>query len=374
MAPNKSRIIGTIIGLLLILGGVYGVFFVDWRRQTLEEPPPIRPLKMITIGDSVPGPVRKYPGKVAAVKEVSLAFQVDGPLIELPILKGQKIRKGELLARIDPRDFQNRLDSAQAQFNQAKIHLGRIQEAVKTGAVSQTDLTNAQASFESAEARLKIAKKTLEDTYLRAPFAAVASNIYVDNYQNVQAKKPIVTIQDISSVDVVVNVPEERVFRADWNRKQPVYRFAAAFDYLPDREFEVTVREYTTEADPLTQTYEVTLTMPAPNEVTILPGMTATVLEYKKEAKEEPDVFTLPIDAVPVDELGQYYVWKLQEKEGGIYTAHRQDVGVRGLQKDRVQVVTGLSRGDKIAASGVHLLQEGQPIRQFIPKSEEAGR
>jgi RND family efflux transporter MFP subunit len=374
MAPNKSRIIGTIIGLVLILGGVYGVFFVDWKRQTLEEPPPIRPLKMITIGDSAPGPVRKYPGKVAAIKEVSLAFQVDGPLTELPILKGQKIRKGELLARIDPRDFQNRLDSAQAQFNQAKIHLGRIQEAVKTGAVSQTDLTNAQASFESAEARLKIAKKALEDTYLRAPFAAIASNIYVDNYQNVQAKQPIVTIQDISSVDVVVNVPEERVFRADWNRKQPVYRFVAAFDYLPDREFEVTVREYTTEADPLTQTYQVTLTMPAPKEVTILPGMTATVLEYKKETEEEPDLFTLAIDAVPVDELGQYYVWKLQEKEDGIYTVHRQDVGVKGLQKDRVQVVTGLSRGDKIAASGVHLLQEGQRVRQFIPKSEEAGR
>jgi RND family efflux transporter MFP subunit len=379
MEQKKSRKIGTILGLILALGGIYGVFFVDWKKDKVEEPPPVRPLKMITVGESVSHQIRKYPGKVAAMDRVRLGFQVDGPLIELPVLKGQKIKQGDLLAQIDPRDFQNRFDSAQAALEQTSTQLQRIKKAVQSGAVSQTDLTNAQAAFEGAEANFKIAQKALEDTKLLSPFDAVIADIFVDNFQNVLAKQEIVSLQKIGDVLVEVNVPEERVLRAEKEKSgtrngSSRYRFVSVFDSLPSQEFDVKLYEYSTEADPLTQTYLITFSMPIPEGINILPGMTATIWEYPKETDPKTAVFLVSIDAVPVDEAGQYYVWKAKKTDSDEYTVHRQNVQVGAMEGDSIRITSGLSLGDKIAASGVHMLQEGQKVREFIPKSKEPGQ
>jgi RND family efflux transporter MFP subunit len=372
MAKTQSKRIRLIVGLIIVAAGIYVVFFVDWKKKEVKEVPPSRPLKMITVGQAVSGQVRKYPGKVAAIDRVTLAFQVDGPLIELPIRKGQEVKKGDLLARIDPRDFQNRRDSAKAEREQTSTQLERIKKAAVTGAVSQTELTNAQAAFDRADANFEIAQKALEDTKMLAPFDAVIGNIFVDNFQNVLAKEEIVTVQKIENVVVEVNVPEERILRAKEKRGQ--YRFVAVFDSLPGREFETTLYEYATEADPLTQTYLVRFSMPAPKDVTILPGMTGTILEYPKETDQQAGVFLIPVDAVPVEGSGQYYVWKAQPKDSDLYTVHQQKVEVGAMEGDNIRILSGLSQGDKIAASGVHMLQEGQEVREFIPKSEESGR
>jgi RND family efflux transporter MFP subunit len=377
MEQNKSRKIGTILGLVLAVGGIYGVFFVDWKKEKAEEPLPVRPLKMITVGEEVSYQIRKYPGKVASMERVRLGFQVGGPLIERQILKGQEVKQGDLLARIDPRDFQNRFDSAKAELDQTSTQLERIKKAVQSGAVSQTELTNAQAAFERAEANFKIAQKALEDTKLLAPFNAVIADIFVDNFQNVLAKQEIVSLQKIGDILVEVNVPEERIMRAEKDRGETSnskYRFVAVFDSLPGQEFDVQFYEYTAEADSLTQTYLVTFSMPIPQGITILPGMTATIWEYPLETDSEATVFLVSIDAVPVDGTGQYYVWKAKKTDSDEYTVHRQNVKVGAMEGNSIRITSGLSRGDKIAASGVHLLQEEQKVREFIPKSKEPGQ
>ncbi len=372
MTGNKTTLIRIFVGLVLIVGGIYAVFFVDWGKQQVQEPPLIRPLKIYTVGQDLSQPIRKYPGKVAAMERVTLGFQVDGPLVELPINKGQIIAKGDLLARIDPRDFKNRLDSANAQLDQAATQLERIDKAAKSGAVSKTDLTNAQAAFERAQADKKIAEKALKDTELLSPFDGVVSNVFVDNFQNVQAKQDIVSVQKTEEVLIQINVPEERILLAKQKRGQ--YRFVTLFDSLPGREFDVALYEYTSEADPLTQTYQITFSMPAPKDVNLLPGMTATIWESPVQGDQKDAVFVLSIDVVPVDGSGQYYVWKVEKKDADTYTVHRQNVRVGAMEGDGIQILSGLSHGDKIAAGGVHILQEGQIVREFVPKSEEPGQ
>ena len=145
----------------------------------------------------------------------------------------------------------------------------------------------------------------------------------------------------------------------------------AIFDPLPGIEFDVETKEYTTEADPLTQTYTVTFTMPVQDQYNIFPGMTASVREYPIEgAFPESDRFLVPIDSVPVDGQGQYYVWKVQEKDGSL-AVHRQDVTVGKAMGDDIEILEGLSKGDQIAAQGVNLLQEGQQVRKYSLKSQE---
>jgi RND family efflux transporter MFP subunit len=297
---------------------------------------------------------------------------VDGPLIEIPVIEGEEVTEGQLLARIDPRDYENALASATADFNQTKANLERIERSVKTGAVSQTDLTNAKAAFEKAEAAMKIAQKALDDTSLFAKFAGRIANKYVENFENVMAKQAILSLQDVSSVEIEVAVPEGRVAVAQEGDRDN-YRFEATFDYLPGRKFEVTLIEFETEADPLTQTYNVTFAMPVPDDLSIMPGMTVTVQEFLKATSQaEGAAHAVPIDAVPIDGLGHYYVWKLRPGTGDRFTVHRQDVSVGEIVEDHILVTAGLKEGDRIALAGVNLLQENQEVRLLEDKSGEA--
>ena len=372
MKINKSYKAGVIATLVLAAVAIYAGFFMDWKKGAAKTTPPIRPLKMITVGESRSNPIRRYPGRVSALNRVRLGFQVDGPLIALPVIKGQHVKQGELLAQIDPRDYQNRLDASTAARDQTATQLERIKQASLSGAVSQTDLTNAQAESDRADAILRIAQKALEDTRLLAPFDGVVGDIFVDNFQNVMGKEPVISVQKIEQVLVEVNAPEARILLAQ--RQAILPRFAALFDSLPGQEFEVTLHEYTTEADPLTQTYMVTFAMPNPKEVNILTGMTATIVEYPAAAELESGPLLVHVDAVPVDVDGTYFVWLLEPRENDTYLARRQNVEVGPMEGDSIQILKGLSKGDKIATSGVHMIQEGQQVRELVSKSAGAKR
>ena len=127
------------------------------------------------------------------------------------------------------------------------------------------------------------------------------------------------------------------------------------------------------EADPATQTYAATFIMPAPDDVTLLPGMTATVTEHRKRTDQADDSgYAVPLDVVPIDGSGQYFVWSVKESVEGELTVHRVDVKVNKLTRDSILVTQGLSRGDRIAAAGVHLLQEGQQVRLLKPTGGDA--
>jgi len=358
-----------IVGLVLMIGAVISVFFMDWKKELPEEPPLIRPLKTMVIGSSFAASGRKYPGKVRAVQSADMAFEVSGRLIERPVNKGDIVKEGQLLARLDPSDYKQDLESVKAELARVRAHRDRIRKAAEKNAVSKQDVSNAEAAFDMAQAQVKIKAKALDDTYLRAKFGGRVANTLVENFENVRAKQTILVIQDISSMEIDIHVPEERIALAK-EKKPPSFKFMASFDYLPEREFEITIKEFATEADPKTQTYAVTFSMHSPEDVNILPGMTATVKEYRQAAEEGVSSYAVPIDGVPVDGLGNYYVWLLKKEAENIYTVHRTDVEVGDMIGDSIQILKGLKKGDRIAMAGVHYLQEGHQVRLLESRAE----
>jgi hypothetical protein len=136
-------------------------------------------------------------------------------------------------------------------------------------------------------------------------------------------------------------------------------------------EFVVTIKEFTTEADPVTQTYLASFIMPFPKEVTILPGMTATILEYQKTiTPKDAAGFNVPLNAVVIDEKDNYYVWKLKASEDGkSYTVHKTIVKAGKMILDSIRIPEGLNKGERIAAAGVNFLQEGQKVRLLDTQS-----
>jgi multidrug efflux system membrane fusion protein len=381
-----------------------------------------RPVKMMTVasGDGG-GEARSYPGQVRASKRVALAFKVSGPLVELPAEEGSRVRKGDLLAKVDPRDFETRVVQVESQIGEAGAQL----EAMKTGArpedlrileavvdaakayavnaeqqyeryrdlfvkrqVSKADFDRyrseydmARASYNTAaqnlekgqagarkediaameakirglESQLKGARDALGDTSLRAPFDGLVAQRFADNFAEVRAKEPIVSLQDISIVEVLVDVPE--MVMATLRQGDNVKVFAE-FVSAPGRQFDLVLKEFTTEADQRTQTYQVTLTMDQPEGVNIFPGMTGTVTAVSEAAAG--DAVMVPAAALAADKSGSSHIWVVDPDS---MTVSLRPVTTGALTgSDSILVTEGLRPGETIAVSAVSTLRKGMKV------------
>jgi RND family efflux transporter MFP subunit len=355
--------------LILVLVGV--TTSCEKKEEPIVEEV-VRPVKVMTVESSEAALDRIYPGKVRASQRVDLAFQVDGPLVELPVDEGQRVEKDQLIARIDPRDFEVNLRDARAKLARAEAALKLAQSDYERvsrirkqdpGAISQADvdkkleaLDGVKADIEAFTAAVDAAKLQLSYTYLRAPFAGVTATRHVDNFQEVRAKQPIVTLDNISHLEILVDVPEMVMANVRGGDTTGVAEFEAA----PGRQFPLNLKEYSTRADPKTQTYRIVLTMPAPEGVRILHGMTANV-HATTIAGDEGDGFVIPAIAVFSDESGNPQVWVVDQSTN---TVQRRDVMTGDLTgTDSIQVLDGLEPGEMIAISGVSRLRERMKIR-----------
>ena len=334
-----------------------------------------RPIKLMTVGSDLTGQTRKLPGTVRATKRVDLAFQVSGPLIELPIREGQSVKKGDLIARIDPQDFETSLRNAEGTVARAKASVDyavaeyqrfRNVKATDAGAVSDsivhlkyTAQAVARAGLQSAEAGLAAAQDQLNYTRLRAPFSGLIARRLVDNYQEVSVKQPIVSLQDMTDIEVLVDVPESMM--APIRVTKP--RMYADFASDPTRHFELKIKEAALLADSLTQTFQVVLVMPAPTGIRILPGMTATVSIEFANVPEAKGSMIVPAVAVWADNAGHSMVWVVDTKTMSV---HRRAVTTGDLTgTNSIKITEGLNPDEVIAISGVSKLQEGQVVRKL---------
>lgn len=329
------------------------------KQEAAPQKEVIRPVKTLILGSADTHNSRRFPGTVRASDRVDLSFKVDGPLIELPVRQGDEIKKGDLIARIDPRDFQSKLNSAEARYTEAKSNYERGKTLVKDGFISKIQFDKLKSDFEQAEADLAIKKKALNDTYMKAPFGGKVAKRFVQNFQDVRAKEPIISLQDTAVIEVVVNAPERIVAgsRGDGSKGSAV----AIFESVPGQKFPLTIKEFATEADPKTQTFEYVLIMPQPKDTNILPGMTATVLVTAATTKQESSGHTIPALAVFSDETGKSQVWVISQEDN---TVHSRAVTTADLVgSDQIQIIEGLNNGDMIAVAGVSVLREGMQVR-----------
>lgn len=335
-----------------------------------EEPPveePVaRPVKMLTIGGGGSGGTQEYPGKISPAQSAELSFEVPGKIIELPIDEGQRVAKGALLARLDARDYQARLDSEKAKRTQSEAELKRFEQLYKEEVVSLARLDLKKRAFDVADAATRQAAKAFEDTRLKAPFSGHVARKHVEERENVQAKQPVVTLQDTSSLEMVVNIPEGDAALAtpglELEERTAALKPRVVITSLPDRSFAARIKEFSTTADPVTRTFKVTLAFENPADANILPGMTAKVVITPRPSGVRPGQQMIPSSAVLADEGGAAFVWIV---DPSTMRAQRAPVEVGDLSASEVEIRSGLSDGDLIAISGVHSLREGMQVSRF---------
>jgi len=337
----------------------------------------IRPVQAVKVGDMGELQRRGFPGRAQATQEIDLAFRVQGPLITRPVNVGDVVKTGDVVARIDPRDFEVNLRNVEAQLSKARAALERAagdfrrqQNIFNTdpGATSESAVDRAReerdrasATVDSLTASVTTAQDQLDDTTLRAPYDGTVVATYVENFQNVRAKQPIVRILDTSHIEIVVNIPENLISMA-----VSVHTVLLSFDAFPGREFEGRISEVGTEASQTTRTFPVTMIMEQPGDVQILPGMAGAVRAGKTDLTDEQQRRGLgvPVGAVfTPDTETQSYVWIIKPTEGDLGVLEKRPVKTGDMTRYGVLVSDGLTAGEWIVTAGVHSVREGQTVR-----------
>lgn len=359
----------TSVGVLAALAALAGCGKAETPKAEFS-----RPVKTLVIQKDDGVFYMKYPGKVRASRRADLAFQVPGKIIEFPATPGDELKAGQLVARLDPRDFKSAQDSALAKYKEARLDFERYEKLVAKDAVSQTQFEQKRRDCQVLEAALKIAAKALEDSAIQAPFAGLVAKKYVENFQNVQAKEPVISLQDIANIEIVVDVPEADVAVGpkeasldDFNRDlEPSVTFAAA----ADKSYPCQIKEFEAEADKDIQTYKLTFAMTNPEDLRVMPGMTATV-NIKAGGLVGSGLnagahFLVPAAAVFTRDGGPR-VWVVDTKT---MRPKLKAVKAGRLLGDRIEIVDGLAAGDTIAVSGVHELTADTLVRPLVKIGE----
>ena len=382
-APESIDRRQTTARLLLLAVSLIAIsaFILTACGKKAEEAPPevIRPVKTATVaaGSEITG--MTLPGTVRASQRVELAFkEVGGRLIELPIegREGQQVEQGELLARIDPKDFQTdlnrvqgRLKEAVASLDLAKAEYDRVKRIQKKdpGAVAAVDIDRKREAVNAMQGRIRALQAAVESaqnllsyTNLKAPFAGVIAQRFVDNFQNVKPKQPILALEDVTQIEILIDVPENVVAVAKSTDDEEI-KAVAQFPTAPGKQYELQLKEYATRADAATQTYQVVLQMPQPEDLNIYPGMTATVTLAAGSSATADSAIIIPAIAVVAKPDGTSFVWEINTDD---MTVHQREVKVGSITgSEGIRIVEGLKGGEKIAVAGVLKLQEGMKVR-----------
>ncbi len=317
-----------------------------------------RPVRMETVEAAIQQVTHRYSGRVQAVQTVNLSFRVGGKLTELPIKEGQVVKKGALIARLDPADYERAVREAEVNLNLATKEFDRAKQLKSDGVVSAKTLDERRANRDLATVALDNAKQNLAYTRLTAPFDALVTRRLIDNFTNVNVGTEIVRIQDVTEIRIAVDIPET-VF-ATVSRKD-VRGIWAEFEAASGVRFPLTYREHVSEPNEVTQTYSVTLAMPRPENLTILPGMTASVfLRVEKATGIGPTPVSVPVAAVAVDQDKAFYVWVVDQNTNIV---EKRIVKVGPIGDDSIPVLSGLEPGETIVTAGVDKLQDGMTVR-----------
>ena len=254
---------------------------------------------------------------------------------------------------------QDMVDRATEQRDRTAAELRRAREDLRIGerGARAEDIAAKEAEIRSLEASVESASDQLGYTYLRAPFDGTIVATYVENFEDVRAKQPIVRLLDASRIEMTVDIPESLISLAP-----QVKEVTVIFDPFPDREILAEIKEIGTEASATTRTYPVTLIMDQPKGITILPGMAgkATGRRVEEMAADQTSV-EIPVSATfTAGTGGQSFVWVIDE---AAKTVSQREVEVGELTNRGIQVLEGLNSGEWIAIAGVHSLKDGQKVR-----------
>lgn len=314
----------------------------------------VRPVKVETARRA--GFIDKdFAGMATPDDAVNLAFKLSGQVSDIPVAQGESVKKGQMLAELDPRDVELQVAAQRSAYEEARSQMQRMQRLLQHEAVSRQEAEAAQTRYAQARSSYENALDLLKDTRLRAPFAGVIEASYVDKYERVQSGQTILRLVAPETSTVKFTLPESAL---DVLTRSSTH-FDVAFDNYRGVTFAARLKDYArTSSD--ASGFPVSLTLEGVDAARyrISPGMSCTVT--MRTADPVADAVSLPLTAVCAPAEGGDYVWVVGD--GGRVERRAVTLG-EPYGRDRVIVDRGVEPGDRVVTAGVYQLREGEPVR-----------
>lgn len=340
----------------LVFGLMCAAFIVSCKQPEVKETGP-RPVK---VTKALPLNVveKSFSGVVSPDQFSDLAFKMSGPLINLNVEEGQRVKKGQVVAVLDPLDFRLQYEAKKSSYMTAKSQMERSEKLIKKQAISHQDYESTQASYANAKAAYENAKNILDETKLIAPFDGFIQKKYVENYQKVQAGQGIVCLINPNKLLVKFTLPENNM---QYLLASP--QIAVEFENYRGKLFKARVKEYI-EASPDGSGVPVSLYVDDPdfnlNEYKVATGFSCrVVLKISREGYE--DYVQVPLTSVFMDpQTKEKRVFVYNEATGKVEQRAVQEGGL--LDKDKIIITKGLNPEEKVVIAGTTRLVDGQPV------------
>jgi len=402
----RNFVISLLLGLTISLTACSG----DTDKHAKSDPVPV-----------IVGKVQKVqePERISVSGTVStpdsppvVSFLVSGKVIFVGPREGEYVKKGQVLAQIDPTDFQLSVKVAEAQKNnahaalekalhsarpelleQARIAYERAEdeyrrmkmlyelkslapndfqkfkaayetakqqyEQAKSGGQKE-DKELYRAAYDQADAHLQVAAKALSDATLYAPMSGYISKRLIETGDTASSGRPVFEIVQLDTVEAYVGVPETDMHLVKIGQKASI-----TIPALPNQSFEGTVRIINVSADPGTRTYMTRIRVPNPGHVLRI-GMVA---EARIIGDRKISVMTLPGEAIVRDDQGATMVFVYFPEQGRVY---RKRVKIGAFRGTEVEIREGLSGDESIVIGGQDHLLDGMTVTIATPPLEKA--
>lgn len=340
---------------------------VSCRKNKPLERAKVRPVRVKKVLSTGSDRVRKLSGTSKAGASSVLSFKVGGTVEEVAVRVGDRVDKGQLIAKLDPRDYELQLQEARAALAQAraqqrnaKSSYDRVRALWENQNAARGDLDTARAAYETASAsvssvskRLQLVRRQLDYCVLKTTVAGAIATVTAENGENVSPGQPIALLTSGSKPEVAIEVPEALISRIARGNQ-----VAVTFDSMPKKSFTGVVSEVGIAPATGATTFPVTIRIEGEAKA-IRPGLAAEV-EFRFVATGAKNRFLVPAFSVQSDAKGPFV---FIAKPGDPGTVERRIVEVGELTEDGLEVTKGLNDGELLVTAGVTKLKDGQTVK-----------
>jgi membrane fusion protein (multidrug efflux system) len=320
-----------------------------------------RPPTNVVLLDVQPTTIRdriNLPGAIEPWTDLELLAKINGEVIEVPVTEGDKVTKGQVVARIDPADYQIALDAAKASYKMAYANLKRFEKLFEKRLIPKSEFEKNETQVQTTKAEMEKAELSLSRCTITAPMSGVIRRLDAKKGLLLSIADPIARILEIDKVKAVIGIPESDV---------PFVRNIDTVELTVQalNDLKIEGRKHVLAASPenIARLYKLELAIDNPDGM-LLPGMFVRAEIVKKVAKAS---LSLPLYTV-ITRNQEHFVYV--EKDG---LAERRPVELGILEDWKVQIKKGLIPGDKVIVEGHRNVEEGQKVNIVRMISDKEG-
>lgn len=344
-----------IIGCLITLGIGFGMTSCSDKEQKPTEKKAVVKIDTIRVADA--NNELQFPGRIVAASETNASFKVAGTLRRVLVREGDAVRQGQLLAEMDPSDYNVQLSATEAEYAQVKAEAERVMGLYEDGGTTASNYDKARYGLKQIEAKLQNHRNQVSYTRIYSPINGTVQTRYFEGGETVAAGMPILSILSGGNLEVEVNLPP-----ASYMKRDQFNNFTCICDVLPDEPLALTLINILPRANS-NQLYTMRLKLDDP-EHQLAAGMTAWVkIGISGEGERQ---FVVPTTSL-LNKDEKTYVYTYNAKDHKVKLTPVEPIT---LHTNGTAIVRGeLQQGGLIVSSGIRHITDGIVVEPMAKTS-----